>query len=161
MEWISMSWGSTARSNSGSIHLKISEGVVIITMKSTYHQIISAVILAFSLVAVAGCGNDDDSSRDRSDANSTMPTGNYQSKLGPDQILSLNFTGNNNVQVTMMDGAHEESYVTSFVTSGETIVVNIPEAERRAARAESMTLKRNGQALEWVVEGMTITLAKP
>lgn len=137
---------------------------MIITMKNTYYRTISAVFLAFSLALIVGCGNDDkggNSGNQGGTSGSTMPTGTYQSKLGPDQTLSLNFTGNNNVQATMTDGGQEESYVTSFVTSGDTIIVNIPEAEREAGGFESMTLKRNGETLEWVVEGMTITFVKP
>jgi hypothetical protein len=39
--------------------------------------------------------------------------------------------------------------------------MNIPEAERQPGGLDSMILKRNGEALEWTVEGMTIRFVKP
>ena len=72
----------------------------------------------------------------------------------------MNFLGNNDIEVTMRDGGRDESYRTSFVMAGDSIIVNIPEAERQEG-LESMILKRNGETLEWIIEGMTIAFVKP
>ncbi len=124
----------------------------------------AAAILVVSLALLAACGND---SSDRQSgggeagvASSGPPTGTYQSKLGPDQTFFLNFLGDSDVEVTMRDGGQDESYRTSFVVSGDTVTVNIPEAERQEG-LESMLLKRNGERLEWTIEGMTIAFVKP
>ena len=132
--------------------------------KSWLWRAMASVILAFSLVVSTGCSND--SSSDKGDggtgggASNSAPFGNYQSKLGPDQIFFLNFLGNNDIEVTMRDGGRDESYRTSFVMAGDSVIVNIPEAERQEG-LESMILKRNGETLEWIIEGVTIAFVKP
>jgi hypothetical protein len=136
-------------------------------MKGTKRRcrgIMAPVLLAVSLLALAACGSDSGSGGDKGGGagfnSSAPPTGTYQSKLGPEQTFFLNFLGNNDIEVTMRDGGRDESYRTSFAMSGDSIIVNIPEAERQEG-LESMTLKRNGETLEWTIEGMTIAFVKP
>jgi len=136
-------------------------------MKNTkrgHYKTMTAAILAVSLAAMAGCGNDSSSGKAGGEkggmASNSAPAGTYQSKLGPDQIFFLNFTDNNNVEATVRDGGQDESFTTGFVMSGDTVIVTIPEKQRQAGM-ESMNLKRNGEALEWTVEGMTVTFVKP
>lgn len=119
--------------------------------------LVAAVIAMFSLAAMTGCDNGGSGDND----SNTAPTGTYQSKMGPDQIFYLNFLGDNEIEAKMSDGGQDESYRTTFVTSGDTIIMNIPEAERQPGGLDSMILKRNGEALEWTVEGMTIRFVKP
>ena len=124
----------------------------------------AAAILVVSLAVTAGCGNDNSGGQGGGGegdlASSSAPTVTHQSKLGPDQTFFLNFLSDSDVEVTMRDGAQDESYRTSFVVSGDTVTVNIPEAERQEG-LESMLLKRNGERLEWTIEGMTIAFVKP
>jgi hypothetical protein len=128
--------------------------------KSGLCRAMASVILAFSLVVMTGCSSDKGDGGTGGGASNSAPIGNYQSKLGPDQIFFLNFLGNNDIEVTMRDGGRDESYRTSFVMAGDSIIVNIPEAERQEG-LESMILKRNGETLEWTIEGMTIAFVKP
>ncbi len=129
--------------------------------KSGLCRAMASVILAFSLVVMTGCSSDDKGDGGTGGgAGNSAPIGNYQSKLGPDQIFFLNFLGNNDIEVTMRDGGRDESYRTSFVMAGDSVIVNIPEAERQEG-LESMILKRNGETLEWTIEGMTIAFVKP
>ncbi len=137
-------------------------------MKSTrgrHCKAMAAGILVVSLALLAACGNDSSGSQGGggggvANTNSSPPTGTYQSKLGPDQTFFLNFLSESDVEVTMRDGGQDESYRTSFVVSGDTVTVNIPEAERQEG-LESMLLKRNGEMLEWTIEGMTVAFVKP
>ena len=128
--------------------------------KSGLWRAMASVILAFSLVVMTGCSSDKGDGGTGGGAGNSAPIGNYQSKLGPDQIFFLNFLGNNDIEVTMRDGGRDESYRTSFVMAGDSVIVNIPEAERQEG-LESMILKRNGETLEWTIEGMTIAFVKP
>jgi len=121
-------------------------------MNRTRSRTLAAAVALFSLVLLTGCGG--------GSSGSSAPSGTYQSKLGPDQTFSLKFLGNNELEAVMSEGGRNESYKTSFVTSGDTIIMNIPEAERQAGRPATMTLTRNGDAFEWTVEGMTIKFVK-
>ena len=136
-------------------------------MKSTtgWHcRVMAAALLMVSLALLAACGNDSSGRQsgggEEGVASSSPPTGTYQSKLGPDQTFFLNFLSDSDVEVTMRDGGQDESYRTSFVVSADTVTVTIPEAERQEG-LESMLLKRNGERLEWTIEGMTIAFVKP
>ena len=132
--------------------------------KGAHRRAMAAAILVVSLAGTAGCSNDNSGGQggggEGNLASSSPPTGTYQSKLGPDQTFFLNFLGDDADEVTMRDGGQDESYRTSFVMSGDTVSVNIPEAERQEG-LESMILKRNGERLEWTIEGMTIAFVKP
>jgi hypothetical protein len=120
-------------------------------MNINHNRIMAATVVAvFSLAMLAGCG----------ESGPAAPSGTYQSKLGPDQTFSLIFLGNNEMEAKISEGGRDESYKTSFVTSGDTIIMNIPEAERQPGRPASMTLERNGDALEMTVEGTTIRFVK-
>lgn len=138
------------------------------TRKGARYQAMAAVVLAVTLAMIAGCGNSGDhngSGKASGGGNGgvagySIPIGTYQSKLGPDQIFFLNFLGNNDIEVTIRDGGRDESYTTTFVLSEDSLIVNIPEEERQDG-LESMILKRNGEALEWTIEGMTIAFVKP
>lgn len=60
-----------------------------------------------------------------------------------------------------MNESHQDnSYRTTFVTTGDTILMKVPEGERQAGSPDSLTLKRNGEALEMTVEGVTIRFEK-
>jgi hypothetical protein len=110
----------------------------------------SVFAAALLMLVIAGCGK----------SGPAAPTGTYQTKLAPNQTLSLTFLGDDAMEVKMNEGGKLESYKKNFVTSGETIVMNIPEAERQSGGPNSMTLKRNGEALEWAIEGMTLRFEK-
>jgi len=114
-------------------------------MNATHNTIMVALIV---MVALAGCGGD------------SGPTGTYQSKLGPGQTFSLKFLGNDEMEVTINENGMNDSYKTNFVTKGDTIVMNIPEAKRQTGRPASMEFKRNGEAFEMTAEGMTIRFEK-
>jgi hypothetical protein len=105
--------------------------------------VIGAVLLPAML---AGCGK----------GGSAAPSGTYESKFGPPgNGLTLNFLGNNDVDVTISEGGRAQTKRTSFVTSGDTIVVKIPEGE-----GQDLTLKRNGAALETTLQGVTMHFEK-
>ncbi len=99
------------------------------------------------LAATMGCGGG---------SGSSAPSGVYESKFGPPgNGIKLNFVGDNNVEITVSDGGRDEMRKTSFVTAGESIVIDVPESD-----APDLTLKRNGTALEASLEGMTIRFEK-
>jgi hypothetical protein len=115
-------------------------------MNRKHHRTIVALgIAVFSLALLAGCGK-----------GGGAPSGSYESKFGPPgNGLTLNFVGDNNVDVTMNEGGQAKTKRTSFVTSGDTIIVKIPEGE-----GQDLTLKRNGTALEATMQGMTMRFEK-
>ena len=115
-------------------------------MNRIYNRPVAALAIAMlSLALLAGCGK-----------GSGAPSGTYESKFGPPgNGLTLNFVGDNNVDVTVNEGGRAETKRTSFVTSGDSIIVKIPEGE-----GQDLTLKRNGAALEATMQGMTMRFEK-
>ena len=113
------------------------------SFKSTTRPFLIGVALSLALL---GCGKGGDGA----------PSGTYESKFGPPgNGLTLNFVGDNNVDVTINEGGRAETKRTSFVTSGDSIIVKIPEGE-----GPDLTLKRNGAALEATMQGMTMRFEK-
>ncbi len=112
------------------------------------HTSIAALVTAALLLA--GCGK----------SGPPAPSGTYQSKFGPDQSFSLKFLDGNQVEATFREGGRDKSYRTSYVTSGESIVMAVPEGERKSGGPDSLTLKRNGEALELTMDGMTMRFDK-
>jgi hypothetical protein len=112
-------------------------------------RLTAAALTAFTLVWATGCGS-----------GTSELSGTYQSKLGPGQTLSLKFLGNNEMQATMTEDGRDESYKTSYITSGDKIIMNIPESERQSGGPTSMEIRRNGAALEMTMEGMTMRFEK-
>jgi hypothetical protein len=115
-------------------------------MNTMYKRPVVALAFAIlSLVLLGGCGK-----------GNGAPSGTYESKFGPPgNGLTLNFVGDNNVDVTINEGGRAETKRTSFVTSGDSIIVKIPEGE-----GPDLTLKRNGAALEATMQGMTMRFEK-
>ena len=115
-------------------------------MKNAHVRTMTACAIAmFSLALLAGCGK-----------GNGPPSGKYESKFGPPgNGLTLNFVGDNNVDVTVNEGGRAETKRTSFVTSGDSIIIKIPEGE-----GQDLTLKRNGAALEATMQGMTMRFEK-
>jgi hypothetical protein len=110
---------------------------------TTRAAVIGAVL---SLAMLAGCGK----------GGSAVPSGKYESKFGPPgNGLTLDFVGNNDVDVTISEGGRSQTKRTSFVTSGDSIIVKIPEGE-----GQDLTLKHNGAALEATMQGMTMHFEK-
>ena len=107
---------------------------------------------ALSLALLSGCG--------KGGGGASAPSGTYQSKFGPDQSFSLNFLGGNEVEATFREGGRDKSYKTSFVTSGDNIVLAVPEGERESGGPDSLTFKRMGDALELTMQGMTMRFEK-
>jgi hypothetical protein len=114
------------------------------------HSRTAAAIAVFSLALLAGCGK----------SGPSAPTGVYQSKMGPDQTMSFNFLPNNEIEASFSEGGRTKSYKTSYVTSGDDIIINVPESERQSDGPAALTLKRNGEALELTMQGMTIRYEK-
>ena len=120
------------------------------TKSSRLARALAGTVLAIvALASATGCGG-----------GAPELSGTYQSKLGPGQTLSLKFLGNNEMQATMSEDGRDESYTTSYITSGDKIIMNIPEAERQSGGPTSMEFKRNGAALEMTMEGMTMRFEK-
>ncbi len=114
---------------------------------ATFPAVFAAAVLS---LVIAGCGK----------SGPPAPSGTYQSKFGPDQSFSLKFMDSNQVEATFREGGQDKSYRTSFVTSGDTIVMAVPEGERQSGGPDSLTLKRNGEALELTMDGMTMRFDK-
>lgn len=99
-----------------------------------------------ALAMLAGCGK----------GGNGAPVGKYESKFGPPgNGLTLDFVGDNNVDVTINEGGRAQTKRTSFVTSGDSIIVKIPEGE-----GPDLTLKRNGASFEATMQGMTMHFEK-
>jgi hypothetical protein len=119
-------------------------------MRKTMTAIVASVLL------VAACG----------ESGPPKPEGRYQSKLGPGQTFTLNFLDGSTVEASFDEGAGggaPESYKTSYtMASVGTITMKIPDQERQADSdaPEALTLKRNGEALEMNMQGMTIRFDK-
>lgn len=112
--------------------------------------LLGAVVL--SLALLSGCG--------KGGGGAAAPSGTYRSTFGPDQSFSLNFLGGSAVEATLREGGRDKSYKTSFVTSGDSIILAVPEGERESGGPDSLTLKRNGDALELTMQGMTMRFEK-
>jgi hypothetical protein len=109
-------------------------------------SILTAALL--TLGVASGCGG--------GSSGPAAPSGTYESKFGPPgNGIKLNFVGNNNVEITVSEGGRDQTKKTSFVTSGDSIVIDVPEAE-----GPDLTLKRNGAALETTMQGMTMRFEK-
>lgn len=120
-------------------------------MNSKHSRIVAAATIAvLSFALLAGCGK----------SGPAAPSGMYQSKMGPEQTMSFNFLGNNEIEASFSDGGRVESYKTSYVTSGDDIIINVPENERKSGGPASLTLKHNGEALELTMQGMTLRFDK-
>jgi hypothetical protein len=105
-----------------------------------------AIGAALSLAMLAGCGK----------GGSAAPSGTYESKFGPPgNGIKLNFLAGNNVEITVSEGGRDQTQKTSFVTSGDSIIIDVPDAE-----GPDLTLKRNGTALETTMQGMTMHFEK-
>ena len=76
------------------------------------------------------------------------PKGSYRSSFG-DNGIALNFKGDGNVEVTLIEGRHEETQTTRYTLAGEQIVVQVP-------NGPSLTLNRRGDDLETTMEGITM-----
>jgi hypothetical protein len=114
------------------------------------HSRTAAAIVVFSLAVLAGCGK----------SGPSAPSGMYQSKMGPDQTMSFNFLPNNELEASITEGGRTNSYRTSYVTSGDDIIMNVPESHRQSDGPAALTLERNGDALELTMQGMTIRFEK-
>ena len=103
-------------------------------------SILSVALL--TLAVASGCGG----------SGPTAPSGAYESKFGPPgNGIKLNFVGDNNVEITVSEGGRVQTQKTSFVTSGDSIIIDVPESE-----GPDLTLKHNGSALETTMQGMTM-----
>ncbi len=119
-------------------------------MNTKHNSIVTVAVAVLSLTLLVACGK----------GGGSELTGTYKSKMGPGQSLSLKFLGNNELEATFNEGGRDESYRTEFVTSGDSIIMNIPESERQHDGPASLTFKRNGEALELTMEGMTMRFEK-
>ena len=113
------------------------------------HRAIVAIVAA--ALVVAACGK----------SGPPAPEGKYQSKL-PGQTLTLNFLDDSNVEVSMDEGhGSSDSHKTSYTMSSDgTVTVKIPAEGRSPDAPEAFVLKRNGEALEMSMQGMTIRFDK-
>lgn len=103
---------------------------------------------ALALTTIAGCSNGGSST--------SAPSGAYESKFGPPgNAIKLNFLEGNNVEITVSEGGRDQTQKTSFVTSGESIIIDVPDSE-----GPDLTLTRNGAALEATMQGMTMRFDK-
>lgn len=78
----------------------------------------------------------------------SAPAGRYRSRFG-DSGIALNFLGDGNVDVTIIEGSHEETERTSYVLSGDQILVAVPDGP-------NLTLNRRAGALETTMDGITM-----
>jgi hypothetical protein len=118
-------------------------------MRKTIMAIVASVLV------VAACG----------ESGPPAPEGRYQSKFGPGQTFTLNFVDGSTVEASFDEGGggSPESYKTSYTMADDgTITMKIPEQERQASSdaPEALILKRNGEALEMTMQGMTIRFDK-
>jgi hypothetical protein len=76
------------------------------------------------------------------------PSGRYRSTFG-DNGIALDFLRDGNVDVTIIEGSHQETERTSYVMSGDQILISIPDGP-------NMTLNRRGGGLETTMDGITM-----
>ncbi len=110
--------------------------------------------IAAAALVVAACGK----------SGPPSPEGRYQSKLAPGQTFTLDFIDGSTVEASFDEGnGAPESYKTSYTMSSDgTITLKIPDNERQASpdAPPVLILKRNGEALEMNMQGMTIRFDK-